>query len=372
MIYKLIFILSLLATPLSTTDKPTDNSEDNDINVQIALLLDTSGSMSGLIEQAKAQLWNIANDITYYEKDGHETFFEIALYEYGKDDIPASEGYIRQLVPFTSDMDHLSEVLFSLRTNGGSEFCGQVIHKSLEELKWHQETDMKMIYIAGNESFAQGSFPYQQACKKAKDKNILINTIFCGNQREGIKLQWNTGAILGKGDYHNIDHNQVTVHIESPYDLEIIRLNNLLNDTYIYYGRKGYSLHENMRRQDKNSLEYGRANFVKRSAYKSKVQYKNDSWDLVDAYKKEKSVIKEASNLPERYSKISTEELEEEVIAKMNERKRLQEEIACLAKDRETYVAEIRKNQKGDGLGDTILNSLGKQMEVKGFRRKDK
>lgn len=372
MIYKLLLIASFLATPFFSSQKSYDTSEKSDVNVQIALLLDTSGSMSGLIEQAKAQLWNITNDITNYEKDGNETYFEIALYEYGKDEIAASEGFIRQLVPFTSDVDHISEVLFSLRTNGGSEYCGLVIHKSLEELKWNSDTDMKMIYIAGNESFGQGKFPYQKACKEAKDKGVLINTIYCGDMQGGISLEWNTGAVLGRGGYHNIDHNQVTVHIESPYDLEIIRLNSLLNDTYIYYGRKGHSMHENFRRQDKNALSYGRANFAKRSAYKVKKQFNNTSWDLIDAYKEEKNVLESAEELPSEYSNISKTELEKKVIEKMNERKKLQEEIACLAKDREVYVAELRKNQNNGSLGDTMLNSLGKQMEERGFKRKDK
>ena len=367
MLSKLILFISLFLAPLM--DEGPDTVEDNP-SVQIALLLDTSGSMSGLIEQAKAQLWNIANDITNYKNNGDETYFEIALYEYGKDDIASSEGYVRQLVPFTNDMDHLSEVLFSLRTNGGSEYCGLVMHKSLDELKWNADSNMKMIYIAGNESFSQGQYPYQKACKEAKDKNVVINTIYCGDLQSGVNLEWNTGAILGHGDYHNIDHNHVTVHIESPYDLEIIRLNSILNDTYIYYGRKGYGLRENMKRQDNNALSYGRANVAKRAIYKSKSQYNNYKWDLVDAYKEDKKILESAEDLPESYKGKSAAELEKEVKEKLKERQRIQEEIACLAKDRENYLQEMRKKKNEEGLGNSILNSLGKQLEEKGFERK--
>ncbi len=365
----LLFILCFSFFQVQSQACPPETFNDN-TNIQIALLLDTSGSMSGLIEQAKAQLWNIANDITNYEKNGEETYFQIALYEYGKDEIAASEGYIRQLVPFTTDMDRLSEVLFALKTNGGSEYCGLVIHKSLEELKWEDETSLKVIYIAGNESFAQGQFPYQKACKEAKQKNVIINTIYCGPKDVGISLEWNTGAVLAKGDFHNIDHNEVTVHVDSPYDADIIRLNNLLNSTYIYFGHKGKSYRENMSRQDVNAKSFGMANYAKRSIYKSKSQYSNSTWDLIDAYQEDNSIVKEASHLPKEYSDLSGEELEQLIIEKMEERKKLQIEIACLAKERENFISEHLKNNNQTGLGNSILDSLAKKMESAGFKRK--
>ena len=363
----LFIILCFLSSSIITQACPPSSPETKNSKVQIALLLDTSGSMSGLIEQAKAQLWNIANDITNYKKNKQDTYFEIALYEYGKDEIAESEGYIRQLVTFTSDMDHLSEVLFSLRTNGGSEYCGLVIHKSLNELKWNEQSDMKMIYIAGNESFAQGSFPYQKACQEAKSKAVIINTIFCGNQTQGINLEWNTGAVLGLGDYHNIDHNQVAVHFKSPYDAEINRLNSLLNDTYIFFGKKGQGMLENMKRQDVNANLYGAANSAKRSIFKSKSQYDNSTWDLVDAYKQDKSIIKSAGKLPSQYKGMSPKELELLVEEKLAERKSIQQEIACSAIERDLYIVELKKKHNAAGLGDTILHSLSKQMKEKGF-----
>ena len=67
---------------------------------------------------------------------GEEEWDEIALYEYGNDNLPMREGYIRQVTPFTSDLDLISEKLFKLKTLGGSEFCGEVISVSLRQLEW--------------------------------------------------------------------------------------------------------------------------------------------------------------------------------------------------------------------------------------------
>src|SRR3954471_9203147 len=71
--------------------------------VQLAILLDTSGSMDGLIEQAKTELWSIVNALATAKQKGQRPALTVALYEYGKDSIPASEGYLRQILPLTDD-----------------------------------------------------------------------------------------------------------------------------------------------------------------------------------------------------------------------------------------------------------------------------
>ena len=105
--------------------------------VKIALLLDTSNSMDGLINQAKAQLWDIVNEFTH-AKCGNDTrpMLQIALYEYGNDNLSSREGYICQVLGFSDDLDEISEKLFSLTTNGGEEYCGEVIQTSLKQLDW--------------------------------------------------------------------------------------------------------------------------------------------------------------------------------------------------------------------------------------------
>jgi hypothetical protein len=89
-------------------------------SIMLALLLDTSNSMDGLIDQAKSQLWKIVNELSGAKcDDGSRPNIKIALYEYGNDGLPSSEGYIRQVSPLTTDLDVISEKLFSLTTNGG-------------------------------------------------------------------------------------------------------------------------------------------------------------------------------------------------------------------------------------------------------------
>ena len=195
--------------------------------VQLALLLDTSNSMDGLIEQAKSELWRIVNEFVAARRGGVGPELQVALYEYGNSGLSAESGFIRLISPLTTDLDKISENLFGLRTNGGSEHCGQVIQRAVEELKWSDSgADLKMIAIAGNEPFSQGPVDYRQACKAAIAKGIMVNTIHCGG---GIPEDWRDGALLADGKAMNIDQNQKVVHIEAPQDKEIARLGENLN-----------------------------------------------------------------------------------------------------------------------------------------------
>src|SRR5215212_6729490 len=183
----LVFLVPFLFTSF-TTNNLNVAAPAKDQTIMIALLLDTSNSMNGLIDQAKSQLWKIVNEVAIAKTgDGKRPNIKIALYEYGNDGLSSNEGFIRQVSALTEDLDVISEKLFSLKTNGGNEFCGQVIKTALNQLAWSaSKADLKMIFIAGNEDFTQGSVSYQQACDAAKKKGVVVNSIFCGDFREGM------------------------------------------------------------------------------------------------------------------------------------------------------------------------------------------
>src|SRR3954470_4125684 len=125
----LMMIIMIGSISIKSLAQPNEvrHSLNKDQSILLALLLDTSNSMDGLIDQAKSQLWKIVNELAAAKcGDGAKPNIKIALYEYGNSGLPSSEGYIRQVSGFTTDLDVLSEKLFSLRTNGGEEFCGQV------------------------------------------------------------------------------------------------------------------------------------------------------------------------------------------------------------------------------------------------------
>jgi len=342
----------------------------NDQNIMLALLLDTSNSMDGLIDQAKSQLWKIVNELASAKcHDGSRPKIRIALYEYGNDGLPSSEGYIRQVSPLTDDLDLISERLFSLKTYGGNEFCGQVIKASLNQLAWSDaRADLKMIFIAGNEPFTQGEVPYRVACSLAKDKDVIVNTIFCGDFNEGVGTSWKSGADLTGGTYMSIQQNRKTIYIPTPYDERIEALNERLNDTYLYYGKSGASKKEMQSVQDKNAESYGRSNKVDRAVSKSSHAYRNSTWDLVDATKEnEKAIVQTRDeDLPKEMKGMSVEQRKDYVKRKGEERGKVQSEIQTLNKKRQEYIAAHSPKESHDATLDAaMINAIKEKARTK-------
>ena len=231
---------------------------------------------------------------------------------------------------------------------------------------------MKLIYIAGNEIFTQGSVPYKTAIAEAVNGNIFVNTIHCGNEEMGIRDFWQDAAIHGKGKFFNIDANAVTRQIKTPFDPQIILCNEKLNDTYISYGSIGKERKINQVVQDQNANAISSANYTERAVSKSKAVYKNTSWDLVDKMKEDKNILSSIrkEELPEELKGKSNEEIKKIITQKEGERTALQKEIAELAIKRQAYIEEELKKEgsdSGDDLGNAITSSILTFANLKGY-----
>lgn len=343
--------------------------------VQMALLLDTSNSMDGLIDQAKAQLWKIVNQLAKAKRGGEEVTIEIALFEYGNDNLAMGEGYVRMVSALTSDVDDLSEKLFALKTKGGSEYCGWVIQDAVNNLQWSKDDkDLKIIVIAGNEPFNQGPKSYETPCQKAQQQGIVINTVFCGNWQEGISTKWQDGAKIGKGEYFNIEQDRKVVHIPTPYDDELIKLNEKLNATYVGYGKYGAAKLKKQAEQDKNADGWGSSNASQRTTYKAKSQYRNEGWDMVDATEIKPELIQEIKpeDLPENMRQMTTKERSEYLEKKRNERVKIKKEIVIIDSKMQAYIAEKTATaSQGQTLDKVMSETLTKQVKTKGFTIKE-
>ncbi len=342
--------------------------------IKIALLLDTSSSMSGLIEQAKSQLWKIVNQLAMAKKGTENADLEIALYQYGNDGLNTRNGYIENVLPLTSDLDEVSEKLFALHTNGGEEYCGHVIQTASTGLNWSDGNEaLNLIFIAGNESFKQGGVSYKESCNNALNKGIIVNTIFCGDYDNGIRGAWKDGAILTGGNYSNIDMNQKTVYVSTPYDSQIEALNKALNKTYLAYGSNGKTKQMNQINQDFNSSKYGSANATTRTISKSSHLYKNEKWDLVDANNGTAFDINKVktNELPEEMQTMNEQEKIDYIEAKATERKRIQKQIRDLAVLRQEYIDQQNNGQSENSLDRSMINAIKSQALSKGFEFAD-
>jgi len=346
--------------------------------VDVAILLDTSNSMGGLINQAKSQLWTIVQQFAKAKKAGQTPVLRVALFEYGNMGLPASEGYIRQVVPLTDNLDKLSEALFALTTNGGDEYCGQVIDVAVKSLDWSKEPNgYKAIFIAGNEPFTQGTVNYKDACKLAIERGVVVNTIHCGNGDEGRQGMWQDGAKLAEGESFNIDQDRAVVQVRCPQDEIIIRLNAELNKTYLWYGAEPVRSYNcaSQAEQDANAASLGSSVIAGRAAAKATGSYQNLSRDLVDALSVDDEILAKVKSdeLPTELQALNAEEREAYVKEMSAKRAEIQQQIGKLSVEREAYLASLHKPAGGvpaqASLGDAVVEAIGSQLSEAGFEQ---
>lgn len=326
--------------------------------IQLALLLDDSGSMSGLINQAKNQLWTFVNELALSKREGAAPIIEVALYRHG--------GPVRQVTALTADLDLLSERLFAVTIEGnGGEHCGAAIKAATDALAWSDSPeDLKVIFVAGNEPFTQGPVKYQAACKAAIAKGIVVNTIHCGS---GIPEDWKNGALLADGMAMAINQNKAVPHIDAPQDAEIVKLGEALNTTYIAYGTGGAAGAKRQQEQNSNARAASKTTNLNRYVAQAQSQYRNASWDLVDAV--EQGTVKleeiEAKELPEAMQKMDQEARAAFVAENAATRAELQAKINTLNAERRKFVTAEMKKRAGDGnsLDMAMVKTLRTQAE---------
>jgi hypothetical protein len=338
--------------------------------VDLALCLDTSGSMNGLIDSAKEKLWSIVNELA--TADPTPTL-RVALLTYGNNGHDEEDGWVRLAVPLTTDLDVISEHLFALTTNGGTEYVGRVVATAMEQLHWSQrEEALKIVVVAGNETADQDPVRrYHEVCRAARDSGIEINAIYCDNGEQGVASTWEDVALLGSGYYAVIDQDHGTLAIDTPYDAELATLNQRLNETYIPFGDDGQRGWSNLVAQDSNAGGVNAACLADRVATKGGKLYRN-SWDLVDACDDGSVKLEEleAAALPEPMQVMSVDERTQHVAAKKSERALLQSDIAALNKEREGYQARARAERCLDdstAFDRVLRDAVRSQARARGF-----
>lgn len=353
----LLALLLILPLPLTLAAADPDGRDSRPV-VQIAVLLDDSGSMQGLLRQARAQLWEIVGQVSAMRRNGQQPRIQVALYHYGH--FPALEA---PLCGLTDDLDEVSRLLFSVNGGGGEERCGQVILNSVAQLAWSpRPEDLKLILIAGNEPFTQGQVDWRTAIQAATGRGISVTTIHCGPDREGREGSWADAAVLGRGRYLCIDHDRSLPAIVAPQDPDLRRLNDELNTTYLPYGAHGAANAQRQQEQDGNALASDPGSYGKRAAVKASANYYNGSWDLVDAQRTAPTTIDALTEaeLPESLRNLTRAERLAKIAALAARRAAIQAEIARLSAERDRFVAaeEAKLSAAGETYGSAARKAI--------------
>ena len=346
--------------------------EPGDRIVELALCLDTSGSMDGLINAARVKLWEIVNDLALAKPTPR---LRVALLTYGNDGHNAENGWVNIDVAFTEDLDLVSQRLFALTTNGGTELVGRVLKSAGEKLDWNASDDvLKLIVVAGNETADQDQvFNYRDVCKATISKGVMINSIYCGNVADDIAPGWKEVSTLADGHFASIDQNNGTITIATPFDDELVTLSAAMNTTYIAFGAQGEWASSNQAAQDANAAGVGKAVAAQRAVTKGGQMYCNAQWDLVDACRQAEFKIEDVKteDLPENMRTMTMEQRKAYVAEMDKKRAEMQTKVNDLNTKRSQYVeAEMKKmaDAGSKSFDAAIRTAIRAQAASKGFK----
>jgi len=355
-------------TPLGKVPDPVTRPTPSGKSIDLVLCLDTSGSMDGLIDAARRKMWEIVNECALARP---APVLRVALLSYGG---PGSEddGYVVVQTAFTTDLDLVSEKLFALRTNGGTEYVGRVVKTSVDRLQWGGAESAKILFVAGNESADQDrQAQFRDVVKHAAGLGVRVNAIYCGGADDQDAAGWREVATLGGGRYATIDMNHGTVAVVSPYDKDLEELSRKVNTTYLGYGRKAEEAKARQSREDGNAAAAPAAG-ADRAAAKASGLYDNRGWDLVDkSSEKDFDVAKVAdADLPEEMRKMTLDEKKAFIETKKQERVAINARIQELAEKRRVFVqGEMAKQGLDDSkaLDRAVRDAIREQAGEKGF-----
>ena len=341
-------------------------------HVDLAICLDTSGSMSGLIQSAKQKLWAVVSELATAKP---KPVLRVALYHYGNSRLNSEDGWVKQLCPLTADLDTVYEKLFPLTTSGGTEYVARVMRAATTQLKWDKSKDtLRIIFVAGNEPATQDRVhKLRDTCKAAATAGIIVNTIHCGPEATGRKTGWADAAAWADGQYAAIDHDRGTVVVNTPHDKKLAELSAKINTTYIGYGKGGMDGLARQKKQDANASSLNAPAAAQRASAKSGGLYNNAGWDLVDASKGKDFDITKVKNedLPEPMRKMSNDEKKAHIAKQAADRAAIQKEVMELSRKRDAFVkAEMaRKGLDEKASFDAALRKMVRtQAEKQNFK----
>lgn len=346
------------AAPKAPANSPKPAARSPKPKVEVVFVLDTTGSMSGLIRAAKERIWDITNVLAQTKPTPDIKLGLVAFRDRG-------DAYITRRSALSDDLDAIYKELMGFEAGGGGdgpESVNQALNEAVSKFNWSPGDEaFKVIFLVGD---APPHMDYKQdvvytdSCKLAAEKGIVVNTIQCGGNG-ATRPHWESIARLGKGEYIAIAQSGGAVVPETPFDKELSDLSQALDRSRVYYGSNEY-LKKQAKRQkvaddiDKEASVSARAQrgcFNQgKSGYLNWARGQELITDLEDGRVKLADLKKET--LPKELKAMSDKELEAYVAKKLAERKQLRERLKSLAAKRGAFLKEYRAKHKTKGKAD--------------------
>lgn len=355
------------------------NHATNEPTLEMVFVLDTTGSMSGLIEGAKAKIWGIVNDVM---KDSSRPAVRIGLVAYRD----VGDQYVTQVLPLTDDLDKVYVTLMDYRAEGGGdepENVRRALADGVHQAGWSGQNAgqvARVLFLVGD---APPHDDYQNepdtlaTAAEAVKAGMIVNTIQCGN-RLTTKQSWEQIAQRGEGKYFAIAQDGGVEVVATPFDARLAELGAKLGSTFMAYGGGAGTLGRMFRdetaatqevvemRVARNAPVSASADRALNKALNTKA-YANDLLQGIENESVRLDAVKD-EDLPDEIRQLNPGARQSEINKRLDERRKLRAEIVSLSKQRDEYLAAERKKRtagKQNGFDAAVAAALKEQMARK-------
>ena len=312
--------------------------------VEVVFVLDTTSSMSGLIDAAKEKIWSIASSMASAQPAPDIHMGLVAFRDRG-------DAYVTKVVDLSQDLDSMYATLIDFRAEGGGdgpESVNQALYEAVHSISWSQDPNSyKVIFLVGDAPPHMdygNDIQFPQTLSVAGEKGIVVNTIQCGQQVQTQQI-WQMIANTANGEYFNVAQDGNAIAIATPFDEELASLSEELDQTRLFFGsteekvmhRKKIDATTKLHAQSSTQSLARRAVYNATAAGESNLLGESDLVAAVESGRIDVSEI-DAEVLPESLQSLSKEELEDVVTTTARKRSELNREIKDLIEKRQDYL----------------------------------
>ncbi len=363
----------LLTGQVYSTKHSGNNFSDKDKKVlEMVFVLDTTGSMQGLIDGAKQRIWGIVNDVMQKQSRPSVRVGLVAYRDNG-------DEYVTKVLPITQDLDKVYTTLMDYKADGGGdepENVRRALADGVKNAGWSKPRSglAQILFLVGDarpQEYPQEPDVIKTTAEAIK-KNIYVNTIQCGNLN-GTREIWQQIAQRGEGKYFAIAQDGGVQSISTPYDKKLAELAQKIGGTYITYGTIS-AQRENAVTVDSTEARISAEVTVSAQADRAVNKAVNSfsyAGDLLQEIENGNIKLEDIpeDELPEELKRLSPEERKKEVEKRIAERKKIRGEILELSKKRDEYITAERKKLEGqNGFDSAVSEALNEQLLRRGIK----
>jgi hypothetical protein len=370
---------SLFALPARAEVSPSCASDDKAAGcpapraqekiIDLVFVLDTTGSMSSLIDGAKRKIWSIANTVI-----DRNPAARIRMGLVGYRDI--GDEYVTRVHPLTEDIQGLYAKLLAFQANGGGdtpESVNEALAVAVDQQPWTQGEASRILFLVGDAP-PHMDYPqdrkYPATLKIAREKGIVVNTVQAGEHGQ-TRRYWQDIAQQGGGQYVAIpqDGGRIVI-IETPYDQDILILQGRINATIVPYGRaeqqeSTLDKAKSYRAAPSASIAAEMSSFVNKSGKgKAAVTGAGDMVaDIAEGRVNLADIPKQ--ELPAPLQNMAAEDKKAYLAARGEERDQLSRQLAEKIRQRDAWLRDDAARTMGEkGKGDSFDQAVSRALEA--------